>query len=238
MIETVILVDYLQKPKFTCMNAIYFLKALHVVGFVSWFAGMFYLVRLFVYHVEADLRSETERAILQTEYGKMEQRVYKIIMNPAMMITWTAGLGMLLVDITGWEPRGYLTTGSPGWMHLKLTLLVLLTGYHLYCKRLMRRVEAGERPLSAWQLRLFNEVPTLFLATITFTAVYGKAGTLNYAYLGLGIGLFALLVFRSVSIWEPYFCGWPLRIKIRSSSKAKWRPLDSPFLTDSCNKGK
>lgn len=184
------------------MNALFFLKALHIVGFVSWFAGMFYLVRLFVYHVEADALPDAEGNVLRREYGAMEGRVYKIIMNPAMMITWTAGLGMLLLDLSGIYPMGYFVSGTPGWLHLKLLLLVLLTVYHLYCKRLMRRIGAGERPFDGWQLRLWNEVPTLLLVAIVFIAIYGKAGTLNYGYLALGLGLFGLLVYQGARAYR------------------------------------
>lgn len=178
------------------MDANFFCKALHVVGFVSWFAGLFYLVRIFVYLIEAGEREEPARSILTEQFTAMAWRVYKIICNPAMMITWLAGLSMLILDIAGITSYGYFSAGTPGWLHLKLLLLVLLTGYHLYCKKLIARMEAGERPLSAWQFRLFNEIPTLFLVSISFIAVYGKAGRLNYLYLLLGVGLFAGLVYR------------------------------------------
>jgi putative membrane protein len=178
------------------MDANFFFKALHVVGFVSWFAGLFYLVRIFVYLVEADEREEPARGILTEQFQAMAWRVYKIICNPAMMITWLAGLMMLGLDLAGVTSYAYFSTGTPGWLHLKLLLLVLLTVYHLYCKKLIIRMEAGERPLSAWQFRMFNEVPTLFLVSISFIAVYGKVGRLNYLYLLLGVGLFAGLVYR------------------------------------------
>ena len=178
------------------MDANFFFKALHVVGFVSWFAGLFYLVRVFVYLVEAGEHSEPARAILTEQFTLMARRVYRVICNPAMMITWIGGLGMIGLDLAGVTSYAYFSAGTPGWLHLKLCLLVLLTGYHLYCKRLIGRMEAGERPFSAWQLRLFNEVPTLFLAAISFIAVYGKAGRLNYSYLVLGVALFAGLVYR------------------------------------------
>jgi putative membrane protein len=87
-------------------------------------------------------------------------------------------------------------------MHLKLLLLAGLTGYHLYCKRIIRGLESGQPTMSAWQFRLFNEIPTLFLAGISFTAVYGKAGTLNYAYLGLGLALFGGLVYRGAKAYK------------------------------------
>ena len=178
------------------MNAIFFLKALHVVGFVSWFAGLFYLVRIFVYFIEADEQSEPDRTILTKQFQAMQWRVYQIICNPAMMITWLAGLGMIFPYFFGANTHNYLSMGSPGWMNVKLLLLILLTVYHLYCKRIIKRLEAGERPFSAWQFRLFNEVPTLFLVAISFIAVYGKAGQLNYAYLLIGVGIFALLIYR------------------------------------------
>lgn len=178
------------------MDANFFFKSLHVVGFVSWFAGLFYLVRIFVYLMEAGEREEPARTILTEQFTAMSWRVYKIICNPAMMITWVAGLGMITLDLLGVTSYGYFSAGTPGWLHVKLLLLVLLTVYHVYCKKLIGRMEAGERPFSAWQFRLFNEVPTLFLVSISFIAVYGKAGQLNYVYLLLGVGLFAGLVYR------------------------------------------
>lgn len=178
------------------MDANFFFKSLHVVGFVSWFAGLFYLVRVFVYIMEASEREEPARSILGEQFLTMAQRVYKIICNPAAFITWFAGLMMIGLDLAGVTSYAYFSAGTPGWLHLKLLLLVLLVGYHLYCRRLLRRMEQGEQPLSAWQYRLFNEIPTLFLVSISFIAVYGKSGRLNYLYLLLGVGLFAGMVYR------------------------------------------
>ena len=171
-------------------------KALHVIGFVSWFAGLFLLVRLFVYHTEAWERPEPEKGILSNQFATMEERVYRIILNPAMGITWIAGLVMIGLGLFADAAPNYLKSGTPGWMHLKLLLVVLLTGYHHFCNRLRKKLAEGQSPYSAWQHRLLNEVPTLFLAAIVFTAVFGKAGRLNYLYLALGIGLFGLLVYR------------------------------------------
>lgn len=180
------------------MNVILFAKALHVVGFISWFAGLFFLGRLLVNHAETDrvaaaglpdspLRAE----ILREEYTGMETRVYNIITNPAMMITWTGGLLMVAFN------PSYFVSGTPGWLAVKLLLVVSMVGYQLYTKkRIMLPMQRGERPLSAWKLRLWNEVPTFFLVTIVFTAVYGKVGALSYLYLGIGVLLFCLLVYR------------------------------------------
>ena len=161
-------------------------KALHVVGFVSWFAGLFYLVRMFVYQREALDLEQPKQAILKEQYQLMQQRVYKIICNPAMMLTFTFGIGMLLLN------PGYLQLG---WMHVKLTLLLLLLGYHLYCKRIMNQQAEGTSKWDSFQLRLLNEVSTLFLVGISFIAVLGKANQLHYGYLFLGIASFAGLIF-------------------------------------------
>lgn len=182
------------------ITTIYLAKALHVVGFVSWFAGLFYLGRMLVNHAETDERTEQERNILAQEYIGMENRAYKIIINPAMMITWLAGLTML---ITGFWSINYFIVGTPGWMHLKLLLVVGLVGYQLYTKyKIMLPMQAGQRPLSGWQLRLWNEVPTFFLVSICFIAVLGKAGALNYGYLAIGVGLFCGMVYRGAKAYQ------------------------------------
>ena len=182
------------------LNLLYVCKALHVVGFVSWFAGLFYLVRIFVYHVEAKDKPSPDREILQQQFQLMQSRVYQIICNPAMMITWTAGLVMLGLGLFKAHPSitNYLSTssGTPGWMHLKLLLLVLLLAYHLWCKRIIKQLETNTNTFSAFQFRLFNEVPSLFLIAISFIAVFGRLGQLNYLYLFIGLALFSFLLYR------------------------------------------
>ena len=175
------------------MNIILIAKSIHIIGFVSWFAGMFYLVRMFVYYRESLDKAEPEKSILAGQFLQMQWRVYKIILNPAMMITWTAGIVMLVVN------SAYLTLP---WLHVKLLLLVLLTGYHLFCKRIIKQFEAGVVRFDSFQLRLFNEIPTLFLVSIVFIAVFGKAGTLNYMYLALGVILFAGMVFGGARAYK------------------------------------
>lgn len=180
------------------MSIILLAKALHVVGFVSWFAGLFFLGRLLVNHADTDAIAESGAAdrevrarILREAYVGMEDRVYRIIANPAMMLTWFAGLTMVALN------PGYFVSGTPGWLAVKLTCVVGLTVYHGYTKRrIMDPMRTGGRPLSSWQLRLWNEVPTFFLVTIVFTVVYGKMGELSYLYLGIGVLAFCLLVYR------------------------------------------
>ncbi|MEL7121149.1 MAG: CopD family protein [Bacteroidota bacterium] len=187
------------------MTAILILKSIHVIGFVAWFAGLFYLVRMFVYHVEAMDKPEPEKSILIKQHNMMEWRVYKIIANPAMMITWTAGIGMLVLGIIGYDGAyNYLDTsvGTPGWMHAKLTLLVLLLVYHIWCKRVIKKLERGDKSFTSWQFRLLNELPTIFLVLIAFIATLGKAGQLNWMYLGIGIVAFIGLIFLGARAYK------------------------------------
>ena len=110
-------------------------KTIHIIGFVSWFAGLFYLWRMFVYYAEAGIKPVGEREVLMREYGLMQKRVYKIICNPAMMITWTCGLAMTLLNSGYWQM---------GWFHVKFAILILLTVYHLWCKRIIIKLEKGK----------------------------------------------------------------------------------------------
>ena len=171
--------------------AYFYLKALHIVGFVAWFAGLFYLVRMFVYHEEAMNKDEPDRSILKAQFNLMEWRVYKIICNPAMMITFLGGLGMLYIN-----PDIFKT----GWMHIKLLLVFLLLAYHLYCKSLIRKLERGERIYTSFQYRLMNEVPTLFLVSIVLLAVL-KNG-LNSLYAFLGILAFGVLLYFAAKLYK------------------------------------
>lgn len=184
-------------------NFILFAKALHVVGFVSWFAGLFYLGRVLVNHADTEnisplegegtevLRNRMKKEILHEEYVATAARVYRIIVNPAMMITWGAGLAMI-----GLNPA-YLQAGTPGWLVVKLGLVAALVVYQVYTKaKIMLPMAQGERPWSDWELRLWNEVPTFFLVSVPFIAVYGKGGQLNYLYLALGVGFFCFMVWR------------------------------------------
>ncbi|MFN7119698.1 MAG: CopD family protein [Saprospiraceae bacterium] len=179
-------------------------KAIHIVGFVSWFAALFFLGRLLVNYVETNSQPQPERDILKKSLSGMAHRLYKIIMNPAMMITWTAGIGMLVVPFVDKQYPNYLSSevGTPGWMHAKLLLLVLLTGFHVWNKIALRKIENGSSTLSPFQLRLANEIPTVFLVAIVFIAVYGKAGTLNYAYLFAGVAAFAVLVYLGARAYK------------------------------------
>ena len=165
-------------------------KALHVIGFVTWFSGMFFLGRIYVYYAEAD-RQPDGAAVLKTNYNAIMWKLYKAIMNPAMMITWTFGLLMLAGN------PAYLVSGTPGWMHAKLGLIVLLTVYHIMCKKRIKNIEAGAYQ-DSYFLRVWNEVPTVFLAAIVFLAVFGLKGNLNWMIWGIGLSIFTVLLYLAI----------------------------------------
>lgn len=164
------------------MDLFYIFKIVHIVGFTAWFAGMFYLVRMFVYHTEAYDEEQPKQDILRAQFGIMENRVYKIICNPAMIITWICGLAMIAVMVqdVGW---GWLKANY--WLHGKLLLVFLLSGYQGYCKSLIGKLEKGKTGFTSTQFRLFNEVPTLFLILIASIAVFKNAT--NYFVLVVSI---------------------------------------------------
>ena len=151
-------------------------KALHVVGFISWFAGLFYIVRLFVYHAEAGQRPDDEREILQPQLELMARRLWQIITVPAMLLTLAAGLSM----VAQLDP-------IPSWLHVKFGLLAGLVGYTAWSGAIRRR-QADPNATSTWtstRLRLFNEVGTLFMVAIVFLAVFRSALSMAQGVIGL-----------------------------------------------------
>jgi putative membrane protein len=131
------------------------LKALHVIFVVTWFAGLFYLPRLYIYHVDAKDSISTQR------FESMERRLFAI-MSIGAALSITFGLLMLL------SSPGYL---SMPWLKVKLLFVALLIAYHVYCYKLMRDLAAQRNTRSAKWLRYFNELPALLLIVIVILAV-------------------------------------------------------------------
>lgn len=158
-------------------------KALHLIGMASWMAGMFYLVRIMVYHAMAAQQASPEREILSRQFVVMEWKAYKIILRPAVVITWSFGVMMLCIQPI-WLQQD--------WMLLKLAFLVLLTWYTHSLQGHIRRLEAGTSVHSDLYFRGLNEVPTIALAGIVFLAVFKER--IHFFALFLGLGLFVGLI--------------------------------------------
>ena len=143
--------------------AYYWYKAFHLIGIVVWFAGLFYLVRLFVYHAEAEQESEPAKTILKNQYEIMEKRLYNIITTPGMILTVAMAVGLIST-----EPEIL----KSGWLHIKFLFVGLLLTYHFWCGRIMRKLEKGENNWTGQQFRALNEAPTILLVVIVLLAVF------------------------------------------------------------------
>lgn len=132
------------------------LKAFHIIAVITWFAALFYLPRLFVYHAMA------EDSISRERFKVMERKLYRGIMTPSSLVAVVLGIAMLVVN-PAWL--------SMGWMHAKLFLVVLLLGYHHACGRLLKRFAADDNRHSHKWYRWFNEAPVLVLVGIVLLVV-------------------------------------------------------------------
>lgn len=134
-----------------------YIKAFHIIALVAWFAGLFYLPRLFVYHAEAT------DSISKDRFKVMERRLYFGIMWPAALLTSALGLWLI-----GFNFQYYL---HAGWMHAKLTLVILVWGYHFHCGLYLKRFAHDRNRKSSRFYRIFNELPTLLLVGIVILVV-------------------------------------------------------------------
>jgi putative membrane protein len=132
------------------------LKAFHVIAIIAWMAGMLYLPRLFVYH------SETQKGSIQSDTFKiMERRLLKAIINPAMIVAWV--LGLYLVWQGGWY--------ASGWLHAKVLLVLILSGFHGFLSRLVKDFAADRNTRPARFYRMINEVPTVLMIGIVILVI-------------------------------------------------------------------
>jgi putative membrane protein len=167
--------------------AYYWFKAFHLIGVVVWFAGLFYLVRLFVYHAEASEQPEPAQTILKNQYEIMEKRLYHIITTPGMVVTVAMAIALLTT-----EPEVL----KDGWLHIKLAFVAALVVYHFYCGRIMRQLAAGKCNWSGQHFRALNEAPTVLLVAIVLLAVFKN----NLPTDMTAWGIFGMIVVMAVTI--------------------------------------
>jgi len=160
-----------------------FIKALHIIFVITWFAGLFYIVRLFIYHAEAEKKPEPDRTILQTQYKLMEWRLWYIITWPSSILAMGFGFWMF------YEMNYWLQP----WMLLKLAFVAGLFGYQIVCQRILNNFRKGEVKWSSMKLRMWNEVATLFLFVIVFLVVMKDMLSWVYGLVGL-IALSAMMM--------------------------------------------
>ena len=141
------------------MNYYLLFKSLHLIAVISWMAGLLYLPRIFVYHVENSEKKEATEI-----FEVMEKRLYFYIMRPAMILSWF--FGIILIYING------LDVFSQLWMHIKLGLVVLLTIYHEYLGMCLKSLRLNTNTKTSKFFRIVNEVPTIILIFIIFIVIF------------------------------------------------------------------
>ena len=141
------------------MNYYLLFKSLHLIAIISWMAGLLYLPRIFVYHVE----NNTDKNISET-FKIMERRLMFFIMTPAMILSWFFGISLILIN--------EISISSSLWVQTKLFLVVLLTTYHLFLVYYLRKFALDENKKSAKFFRIINEIPTILLILIIFVIIY------------------------------------------------------------------
>ena len=140
------------------MNLYLILKSLHLIAAISWMAGLLYLPRIFVYHVENFEKKETTDI-----FEIMELRLYNYIMRPAMLLSWI--FGIILIYLNGLDVLSNL------WMQIKLILVIILTGYHEYLGKCLKSLKNKKNTKTAKFYRYINEVPTVLLILIVFVVI-------------------------------------------------------------------
>jgi putative membrane protein len=143
------------------MNLYLTLKSIHVIAVISWMVGLLYLPRLFVYHVENN-NFESVKV-----FKIMEKRLMKIIMNPAMIVTWLTGLSILWV-------LGFNTTFSL-WLSIKFLFVIILSGYHGFLSKCLKDFALDRNTRSSKFFRFINEIPTIILIIIVFLVIFKPA---------------------------------------------------------------
>jgi len=166
-----------------------YIKALHIVFIVTWFSGLFYMVRLFVYHTEAAAKPEPERTILQNQFRVMIRRLWMGITWPSAILTLIFGPWMMI-----------LMGSMPTWLLIKLCFVLGLYAYHFSLQVIYRQQMRGEFRYSSQQLRVWNEVATIFLVAIVMMAVVKQ--NMSWAWGLAGLFGFVIVLMSAVRIYK------------------------------------
>lgn len=168
-----------------------YIKSLHLIFIVTWFAGLFYIVRLFIYHTEALGKPEPEKTILSAQLKLMTRRLWFGITWPSAIMTLIFG-SWLLIKEPDWLEQSF--------MQVKLTFVGLLYLYHLICHRIYKNLQSDKARFSTNQLRIWNEVATLFLVAIVFLIIVKTQ--LSWIWGTIGLFLFAILLMLVIRIYK------------------------------------
>jgi putative membrane protein len=168
-----------------------YILSVHIIFVVCWMAGLFYMVRLFIYHTEAQDKPEPDKGILSAQFEIMERKLWYIITVPSMWIVLAAGVTMTIL-FPEWLKQP--------WLQVKLCFVAGLIVYHFICQNKMKQMAKGVYRWTSTQLRIWNEVATILLFAIVFLAVLKSA--LNWIYGTVGLVLLTVILMIAVKIYK------------------------------------
>lgn len=166
-----------------------YIKALHIVFIVTWFSGLFYIVRLFVYNTEAAEKPEPEKTILQKQFSLMIRRLWMGITWPSAILTLVFGPWML-----------WLMGSVPTWLWIKMGFVLGLYAYHFSLQAIYKQQMKGVFRYTSGQLRIWNEVATIFLLAIVMLAVAKQ--NMSWAWGLIGLLVFVVLLMSAIKIYK------------------------------------
>jgi len=170
-------------------NAYLYIKAIHIIFIVTWFAGLFYMPRFFIYNTEAESKPAIEREILRAQFGIMMKRLW-------YGITWPSAILTLIFGITVWT----LYKSTPGWLQVKLVFVFFLYVYHISLHLIFRQQMKGVFKYTSQQLRIWNEVATIFLIVIVMIVVVKQ--NISAVWGIAGLILLAGVLFSAVKVYK------------------------------------
>lgn len=160
-----------------------YIKSLHLIFVITWFAGLFYIVRLFIYHIEANSKPSPDKEILTAQYKLMSYRLWYIITWPSAILATLFAVTLLILMPEWLNER---------WMHVKLAFVLLLFAYHLKCHQIFRQLQNDEVKHTSNFMRLWNEGATIILFAVVFLVILKSA--INWVFGVLGIFVFMILI--------------------------------------------
>ena len=170
--------------------ALYILKAMHIIFAVTWFAALFYIPRLFIYQTEAKEKGGEHSPAMIDQYKLMSSRLWKAIAWPSLVLNLVFGIGIL---------QPYFSY-MPMWLIIKLVFIVLLIGYHHVLHFAFKGLQKDVYKYTSYQLRILNEVATIFLFAIVILGV--MKATINFTYFSIGMFVLVMLLYVGIVMYK------------------------------------
>ncbi|MFT6192371.1 MAG: putative membrane protein [Polaribacter sp.] len=181
---------YYFETKLKIMDYLY-VKALHIIFVVTWFAGLFYIPRLFIYQTEAEDKLEPAKSILQTQFKLMSKRLWYIITWPSAILASIFGIWLIYLKPVWLEQP---------WMLVKLAFVLALYFYHGFCQNIYNKLQKDIIKYSTFKLRIFNEISTIILFAVVFLVTVKSA--ISWVWGVIGILLFGVLIMLGIKLYK------------------------------------